>query len=47
MSESKKPSILSFCKEGEAQNMIPVAVYCRVSTTHPHQLDSLENQITH
>ena len=47
MSESKKPSILSFCKEGEAQSVIPVAVYCRVSTTHPHQLDSLENQMTH
>lgn len=23
------------------------AVYCRVSTLHPHQLDSLENQVTH
>lgn len=26
---------------------IPTAIYCRVSTTHPHQQDSLENQITH
>ena len=26
---------------------IPTAIYCRVSTTHPHQQESLENQITH
>ena len=26
---------------------ISTAIYCRVSTTHPHQQDSLENQITH
>lgn len=26
---------------------IPTAVYCRVSTIHPHQQDSLENQIRH
>ena len=26
---------------------IPTAIYCRVSTLHPHQQDSLENQIRH
>ena len=26
---------------------VPTAVYCRVSTLHPHQQDSLENQIRH
>ena len=26
---------------------IPTAIYCRVSTLHPHQKDSLENQIRH
>ena len=26
---------------------VPTAVYCRVSTLHPHQKDSLENQIRH
>lgn len=31
----------------KAPPQIPTAIYCRVSTTHPHQQDSLENQITH
>lgn len=26
---------------------IPTAIYCRVSTLHPHQQDSLENQFRH
>ena len=44
MSEIQKP-----CFSSPYENLlsIPTAIYCRVSTLHPHQQDSLENQIRH
>lgn len=47
MASQLSSSLSFFCPDNAAISPIPTAIYCRVSTTHPHQQDSLENQITH
>lgn len=53
MSEIQKPGFsyhyenLLSISTAEKPLSIPTAIYCRVSTLHPHQQDSLENQFRH